>query len=245
MLSVEKIIHVDGHNGKIELTENALLIRRKGLLSGISKLHDKEISLGQIATIEFEKATLFVNGYIQIIPVGCSAVKGVFANTKNENAVIFTYFHRVAFEALFTELQLRVNSLRDEQRVHVAVVEEAKPTAFFRDEINVEGQKAKNFANLYAFVCAVGSTFLVGYFVEPLTIKYFDFTITWWMYLLIFLVIFGSLVQKLAKVKAMENLAYGEVRTRVVNLSSDAFCSKCGAANTIGDKFCSKCGNRR
>lgn len=135
--------------------------------------------------------------------------------------------------------------LTNEQRVHVAAEEKVVPDADFLENKSTGGKKAKNFDGFYAIISSLVGTILVGYFVEPWVIQVFGGGFTWWMYLLFFVLLVGAVAKQLAKARAVDNIAYGEIRPRVVNTSRGTFCSKCGTATTSDDKFCPGCGNRR
>jgi hypothetical protein len=61
------IMEARGHNGQVELTDSILRIKRRGVLAFMTQglKGDKEILISQISSIQFKKANVFTNGYIQ------------------------------------------------------------------------------------------------------------------------------------------------------------------------------------
>ena len=100
-----------GHNGQLELTESVVRIKRKGFLAFMTQglKGDKEIAISQISSIQFKKANVLVNGYIQLAFVGGQEAKGgIFQGVSDENTVMFRISQQPAFEAFRDELQRRV-----------------------------------------------------------------------------------------------------------------------------------------
>ena len=86
------ILHTaKGVNGEIDLLEDRITIRRKGVLSFMTQgvKGDKDILLSQITAIQFKRAGL-TSGYIQFSFTGGQEAKGgIFQGTKDENTVMF------------------------------------------------------------------------------------------------------------------------------------------------------------
>jgi hypothetical protein len=81
-----------GHNGQLELTESVVRIKRKGALAFLTQglKGDKEILISHISSIQFKKATIWTNGYIQFAFIGGQEAKGgLFQGTQDENTVMF------------------------------------------------------------------------------------------------------------------------------------------------------------
>ncbi len=81
-----------GINGQLELLENKIRIKRKGL-SAIM-MHgfkgDKEIFIKQISSIQYKKTGLLTHGYIQFVFLGSQESKaGYNASFQDENTVVF------------------------------------------------------------------------------------------------------------------------------------------------------------
>lgn len=66
------VIEAHGHGGDLELTETTLRIKRKGVLGFLTQglKGDKEILISHISSIQFKKAGILINGYIQFAFVG-------------------------------------------------------------------------------------------------------------------------------------------------------------------------------
>ena len=93
----------DGRNGgTVELLENVLVIRRKGVASFLTQglKGEKRIPYSSISSVQFKEAG-FTTGYIQFgIAGGIESGRGVWDATKDENTVLFikeasAEFHRL------------------------------------------------------------------------------------------------------------------------------------------------------
>jgi hypothetical protein len=88
------LMQLNGVNGQLELYEDKILIKRKGVLSKMTQgffKGDKSIYLAQISGIQVKPGTWATNGYIQFtLSGGNENTKGIFDATRDENAVIFT-----------------------------------------------------------------------------------------------------------------------------------------------------------
>ncbi|MBF7010584.1 SHOCT domain-containing protein [Novosphingobium resinovorum] len=82
----------EGYGANVEVTDDGIVIRRKGLVS--FSLHglkgDKRIPFGSIAAVQFKPANMLTSGYIQFSIVGgVESRGGIIAATKDENTVLF------------------------------------------------------------------------------------------------------------------------------------------------------------
>lgn len=93
----------DGRNGgTVELLDNVLVIRRKGVASFLTQgiKGEKRIPYASITTVQFKEAG-FTTGYIQFgVAGGIESRRGVWDATTDENTVLFTKeasrdFHRL------------------------------------------------------------------------------------------------------------------------------------------------------
>ena len=87
------LMSVKGIAGEIELLQDRIRIKRKGFrsftLHGIKG--DKEILISQISAIQFKKAGIATNGYIQFSFVGGTETKsGILSAVQDENTVMFS-----------------------------------------------------------------------------------------------------------------------------------------------------------
>ena len=104
-----------GHNGQLELSDSVLRIRRKGLIALMTQglKGEMEIVIGQITSIQFEKADNFMNGYIQFTyPDARKPKEGTFQGSKDENTVVFRVSQQADIEMLLDELQRRMAAAR-------------------------------------------------------------------------------------------------------------------------------------
>ena len=103
---------VKGVNGQIQLSGRRITISRKGMMGFMSQglKGDKEILISQISAIQFKKAGLFTNGYIQFTLIGGrESNSGLFGSVKDENSVVFKRKQHLDFDML----RSRIMSIMD------------------------------------------------------------------------------------------------------------------------------------
>lgn len=87
------LMTLNGVNGQLELHEDKVVIKRKGLLAKMSQglfKGDKSIYLKQISGIQVKHGTSITNGYIQFtISGGSESTKGLVSASRDENSVLF------------------------------------------------------------------------------------------------------------------------------------------------------------
>ncbi len=99
------ILHeLQGVNGQIELYENRIIIKRKGVLAKMTQgffKGEKEIFLNKISGIQLKKAGMLSNGYIQFtLSGGNENTKGALSATQDENTVFFNKSNNASAEKL-------------------------------------------------------------------------------------------------------------------------------------------------
>jgi hypothetical protein len=125
-----------GHNGQLELTETAVRIKRKGILGFLTQglKGDKEILISQITSIQFKRAGLFVNGYIQFAFIGGQEAKGgAFQAASDENTVMFRQGQQAAFEDFKAEIERRINTSHNTVTKISSNLDEIEKLASLRD----------------------------------------------------------------------------------------------------------------
>ncbi|WP_335729682.1 SHOCT domain-containing protein [Psychroserpens sp.] len=85
------MLEIKGRNGTLVVTENKIIIKRKGLVALLNKgsASDKEIPINNISAIEFFKGNMLVNGKIQFSVPGEVAVLQSKPGDFEENTIIF------------------------------------------------------------------------------------------------------------------------------------------------------------
>jgi hypothetical protein len=129
------IVQVKGINGQIALTEDSIVIGRKGIiaLAGHGLKGDKSILISQISAVQFKKATFALNGYIQFAFVGGRESKsGLLGATKDEDSVMFNYWQAKAFEDLKARIDAKMRQSRQPVRA-VSEADEIERLASLRD----------------------------------------------------------------------------------------------------------------
>lgn len=87
------LLELKGLNGQVELYDDKVIIKRKGvwakMAQGLTK-GDKTIYLSQVSGIDLKPGGNFVNGYIQFtLPGGNEKEKGAFQAIQDENSLMF------------------------------------------------------------------------------------------------------------------------------------------------------------
>lgn len=109
----EPVFTATGKNGKVELYDSKIVIKRKGLLTKVTHMGtgEKEIRINDITGIQFKDPSLATVGYIQFGQSGYSEDDGgTFSAASDENSVTFKRGQADEFE----QLRERINQLRDE-----------------------------------------------------------------------------------------------------------------------------------
>ncbi|MBZ9615272.1 SHOCT domain-containing protein [Clostridium estertheticum] len=86
------IMKLNGVNGQLEVNEDSITIKRKGILSkmtqGLTK-GAKTLFINQIVAVQLKEGGLFTNGYMQFtLPGGNERTKGLMDATHDENSII-------------------------------------------------------------------------------------------------------------------------------------------------------------
>lgn len=108
------LMEAKGVNGQLELLENKIRIKRKGVLAFMTQglKGDKEILIKQISSIQFKKAGMLTNGYIQFAFIGGQEAKGTFFQaTKDENTIMFKTGQQVSFEKIKEAIEKKIASM--------------------------------------------------------------------------------------------------------------------------------------
>jgi hypothetical protein len=101
-------MRVEGSNGSVELQENGIVIRRKGLANILTQgiQGDKMVPYSNITAVQFKTAGTFMAGMIQFTLQGGREFKGgLMEATKDENAVLFEKKQQQSFEAVRDHVQ--------------------------------------------------------------------------------------------------------------------------------------------
>ena len=109
------LMTVKGHNGQIDLLDDKIRIARKGVLGFMTQgfKGEKDIRLETITSIQYKRANLLVNGYIQFAFSGGSEAKGgLLEATKDENTVVFTSRQMAEFDKLKDAIEQQQAKLR-------------------------------------------------------------------------------------------------------------------------------------
>lgn len=130
---------VDGVAGQLTVTPTKVIIRRKGALAliGHGIKGDKEISIEQISSIQFKKAGMMFNGFIQFGFLGSQESKsGLLGATQDENTVFFNLKQQPEFlkaKELIEEYQQRLKASRHVGAA-ISPLDELEKLAYLRDK---------------------------------------------------------------------------------------------------------------
>src|SRR6202012_3208055 len=111
MGSVMAMMEIRGHNGQVRFDGDQITITRKGVLGFLTQglTGEKSIRVDSISAIQFKRAGLLTNGYIQFDFRGSQDAKGgLFAAVKDENTVVFTAAQQDDFDKLRDAVQARM-----------------------------------------------------------------------------------------------------------------------------------------
>ncbi|WP_044639699.1 SHOCT domain-containing protein [Risungbinella massiliensis] len=103
-----------GINATIELTDDKVIIHRKGIMAWINGLRgSKEIYLSSITAVQLKKASKVSDGYIEFVFSGGKEQKGstIVKVAKHENSVIFRPWKQKEFEELKTAIDQRLANI--------------------------------------------------------------------------------------------------------------------------------------
>jgi len=111
----ELSLKVVSHQDELELTEGAVLIRKKGLAnilaSGMNG--ERSIDIRQIAAIDFKRGGTFSPGFIQFSYAGGKPFRGgLIEATQDPDAFVFEKALNDQVQALKTELEERIERVR-------------------------------------------------------------------------------------------------------------------------------------
>ncbi len=131
------LISAKGVNGQLELLENKIRIKRKGLMGLATQglKGDKEIFIKQISSVQFKKAGMMTNGYIQFAFIGGQEAKGgIFQATKDENSIMFKAKHQRDFEAIKAAIEEKLFSDQPSQAPAISNLDELEKLASLKDK---------------------------------------------------------------------------------------------------------------
>jgi hypothetical protein len=84
---------LNGVNGQLDIFENKLTIKRKGMMAKMTQgffAGEKDIFYGQIGSVKVKWGTVLTNGFIQLAPTGgIEHKRGLTKQTQDENTVMF------------------------------------------------------------------------------------------------------------------------------------------------------------
>lgn len=106
------LVMAKGVNGQIELYEDRVLIRRKGVMAFVTQgiKGDKSINVSSITSVQFKEAGL-LRGYIQFGFIGGAEAKGgIIQGGVDENTVMFVKKEQPDFEKIRNFVQSRIQN---------------------------------------------------------------------------------------------------------------------------------------
>lgn len=105
-------ISLKGYNGTVDYDGQTIKISRKGAMGFFTQglRGQKEISVRALTSVQFKKAGLLTNGYIQFATGAGENKGGLQAAVTDENSVIFTLSSNEEFEALKDQISEKMNN---------------------------------------------------------------------------------------------------------------------------------------
>lgn len=105
-------ISIKGYNGTVDYDGETIRISRKGAMGFLTQglRGQKEIPLRALTSVQFKKAGLLTNGYIQFATAAGENKGGLQAAVTDENSVIFTLNSNEEFQALKDQISAKMNN---------------------------------------------------------------------------------------------------------------------------------------
>lgn len=134
------LISAKGHNGSLEVYENRIIIKRKGVLAFMTQglKGDKEIYIKNISSIQIKKANFLTNGYIQFSFLGGKEAKGsLFEATSDENTIMFTNNQQGDFERAKVKIEEILNNISEKnsnQIKNISISDEIEKLSMLKDK---------------------------------------------------------------------------------------------------------------
>lgn len=134
------LISAKGDNGSLEVYENRIIIKRKGVLAFMTQglKGDKEIYIKNISSIQIKKANFLINGYIQFSFLGGKEAKGsLFEATSDENTIMFTNNQQGDFERAKVKIEEILNNISEKnsnQIKNISISDEIEKLSMLKDK---------------------------------------------------------------------------------------------------------------
>lgn len=106
-------MRAEGSNGSVELLDDRIVIRRKGVMNILTQgiQGDKNIPFSTITAVQFRAAGALMAGMIQFTLLGGREFRGgMLEATKDENAVLFERRQQPAFEQVRDAVQRAITT---------------------------------------------------------------------------------------------------------------------------------------
>jgi len=134
------LISVKGHNGALEVYENKIIIKRKGVLAFMTQglKGDKEIYIRNISSVQIKRANMITNGYIQFSFLGGKEAKGsLLEATSDENTIMFTKNQQNDFERAKNKIEEILNDISEQTNnkvINISVSDEIEKLSLLKDK---------------------------------------------------------------------------------------------------------------
>ncbi len=132
------LIVAKGHNGTLEVYDDKIIIKRKGVLSFLTQglKGDKEIYIKNLSSIQMKKTNMLTNGFIQFSFLGGKEAKGsLMEATRDENTIMFTSVQQSIFEKakIIIEDILKNNSMSTNS-LNISIADEIEKFSLLKDK---------------------------------------------------------------------------------------------------------------
>ncbi len=109
---MKEVISVHGVNGQVAFDGQSVKILRKGFMAKATQglKGDKTIPIRMISSIQFKRAGILANGYIQFATGAGESRAGLYDAVKDENSVMFMMGSNDAFEELKNLIESAISS---------------------------------------------------------------------------------------------------------------------------------------
>jgi len=116
---MEIAVEANGVDGRIELFEDKIVIKRRGYPASKHGLReDREIPVAQLTSVQFKKASMAINGYIQLNFIHDQQVDDdQSCNEDDTDSIMFNLRQESAFEQVRLAIEDRVASVLEGSRI--------------------------------------------------------------------------------------------------------------------------------
>jgi hypothetical protein len=114
-MSEKILMEAKGHNGQLQLLEDSIRIKRRKPTPFIGHefMDDKDILIERISSLQFKKASLWSNGYIQFSFISGKEARGKSLLTPPDESIVFTARQQSAFVKIKEAIAKKMDFMKE------------------------------------------------------------------------------------------------------------------------------------